>query len=129
VRAGRGCRPLPGDDGRVPTAWSILRGRYADVYDRGNNQAMDLQSAPGWLAIPVAIYGVYLQRRQIQIMATEEMPRAARRRGDVPQTSWLKSPAVAVLATLVLLAWLPWVISQFEEKPLLNKGMACIAMS
>jgi hypothetical protein len=27
MRTGRGCRPLPGDDGRHPTAWSILRER------------------------------------------------------------------------------------------------------
>ena len=82
---------------------------------------MDLQTMPGWLAIPLAIYGIYLQRTQVKLMTARDLPRAARRRGDVPRAAWA-TPLTFVMVALVLLAWISRIVSQFGDKPLIEKA-------
>jgi hypothetical protein len=72
-----------------------------------------------WLSIAVALYSVYQQRKQTQIMVAQELSRAARRRGEVPMVSWWKLPAIPALVILVILAWVPWLKEQFLPKDIL----------
>lgn len=77
---------------------------------------MDFQPWIGPLALLVALVGVYYQRRQtitMETQATQELDRAARRRGEVVKFQWWKTPAIPALAILVALAWAPY----FVKKP------------
>jgi hypothetical protein len=76
---------------------------------------MDFQFWIGPLALLVALLGVYYQRRQTKIMesqATEDLDRAARRRGESVNIYWWKTPAIPALIALVILAWVPNVINR-----------------
>jgi hypothetical protein len=82
---------------------------------------MDYQPWIGPLALVVAIYGAYHQTRQTRVMEAQSLPRAARRRGELPHVSWLRSPAILALVALALLAWAPWIITKYNPTPVTNK--------
>jgi hypothetical protein len=51
------------------------------------------------------------------MMASQQLPRAARKRGELPSIKLWKLPSIWVLCLLSILAWTPWVLNEIKQKP------------
>jgi hypothetical protein len=83
----------------------------------------DWQLWIGLLALLVSAATLYYQRRQTKIMEAQvspSLPRPARRRGETVKLVWWKTPALPVLALLVILAWLPKIMDAWEDTKVIH---------
>ena len=58
----------------------------------------------------------------METQATQELDRAARRRGEVVKFQWWKTPAIPALIILVALAWAPYFIHGASSPVILGWG-------
>jgi hypothetical protein len=75
----------------------------------------DYQLLLSILGLLVMVYGAHHQRKQTNLMESQVLSRAARRRGEIPRLIWWKSPAIWVLSILMILNWGPYILSTINN--------------
>jgi len=81
---------------------------------------MEYQQLIPPLALLVAIYSAYLQRKQVRLTTAdqEELP------GISKPTPWWRAPTVIAVFVLALLTWIPWAVTSLRAPTIPAIGIA-----